>query len=138
MNFSTLSAEDRRNLILGAIVVVAGVLSFFDPAGNWGSVVFLGILGGLLAMFVATQAQVAPTVKLPATRGVVELVTGALAALGFVIAGLTYAAYLIQINVFSIIFDIGLVASIALLWFGWQAYQREQRRSGSAPPPPAA
>jgi hypothetical protein len=68
---------------------------------------------------------------------VARLVTGALAALGFGIAGLTYLAYLIQINVFSIIFDIGLVASLALLWFGWQAYQGEQRRTGSAPPPAA-
>ena len=135
MNFSLLSAADRRNLILGAIVVVTGLLSFLDPSGSWGSVVFIGILGGLLAAFVAVQPQVAPAMKLPTTKGLLLLVAGALAAAGFVIAGLTWFSYLISIQIFSIIFDVGLVASVVLLWFGWQAYQAEQKNPAS---PPAA
>ena len=68
------------------------------------------------------------------------LVAGAAATLGFVIAGLTWFSYVIDITrIFSIIFDIGLVAAIVLLWFGWVAYQAEPKAAAPAPPaPPAA
>lgn len=133
-----LGSGDRRFLILGAVVALAGLLSFLDPSGSWGAVVLVGILGGLLAAFVAVQPQVAPTVKLPTTKGTVLLVAGALAAGGFVIAALTYVNYVFALTrIFSIIFDIGLVASLVLLWFGWQAYQAEQGRTPAAPPPAA-
>jgi len=138
MNFSMLGAGDRNIAILGVIVVVTGVLSFLDPSGSWGAVVILGIIGGLLAAFVSVQAQMAPSVKLPATRGMVLLIAGLLAAGGFVLAGLTYLSYVFSIRIFSIIFDVGMIAAIVLLWFGWQAYQKEQGSSGTAAPPPAA
>jgi hypothetical protein len=143
MNMQTLGAGDRRYLILGAVVALMGLLSFLDPSGSWGAVVLLGILGGLLAAFVAVQPQIAPTVKLPASKGTVLLVAGALAAAGFVIAGLTWISYVFAVTrVFSILFDIGLVASLVLLWYGWQAYQAEQGQKPAAPPaappPPAA
>ena len=140
MNWSMLGAADRRNLILGAIVVVTGVLSFLDPGVDWGSVVFLGILGGLLAIFLAIRPQVAPTARLPASEGIVLLVAGALAAGGFVLAGLTYVNGVFDVNAFSIIFDLGLIASVILLWFGWRAYQAEQAKPdpSSPPAPPTA
>jgi len=138
MNFSMLGAGDRNIVILGAIVVVTGVLSFLDPSGSWGAVVVLGIIGGLLAAFVSLQAQIAPSVKLPTTRGMALLIAGLLAAGGFVLAGLTYLSYVFSIRIFSIIFDIGLIASLVLLWLGWQAYQKEQGSSGTAVPPPGA
>jgi hypothetical protein len=137
MNFSSLSASDKRTLVLGAIVAVAGILSFMDPSGSWGVIVVIGILGGLLAVYVAVQPQMAPSMKLPATKGMLLLVAGAAAALGFVVAGLTYFGYVLEVTrVFSIIFDIGLVASIVLLWFGWLAYQAEPK--AVAPPAPPA
>lgn len=133
-----LGSGDRRYLILGAVVALTGLLSFLDPSGSWGAVVLVGILGGLLAAFVAVQPQVAPTVKLPTTKGTVLLVAGALAAGGFVIAALTYMSYVFALTrIFSIIFDIGLVASLVLLWFGWQAYQAEQGKTPAASPPAA-
>jgi hypothetical protein len=140
MNFSKLSAADKRTLVLGAIVAVAGVLSFMDPSGSWGAVVVIGILGGLLAVYVAVQPQMAPAMKLPATKGMLLLVAGGAAALGFVIAGLTWFSYVIEVTrVFSIIFDVGLVAAVLLLWFGWTAYQAEPKAAAPAPPaPPAA
>jgi hypothetical protein len=137
MNFSSLSASDKRTLVLGAIVAVAGILSFMDPSGSWGVIVVIGILGGLLAVYVAIQPQMAPSMKLPATKGMLLLVAGAAAALGFVVAGLTYFGYVLEVTrVFSIIFDIGLVASIVLLWFAWLAYQAEPK--AVAPPAPPA
>jgi hypothetical protein len=137
MNLSSLSASDKRTLVLGAIVAVAGILSFMDPSGSWGVIVVIGILGGLLAVYVAIQPQMAPSMKLPATKGMLLLVAGAAAALGFVVAGLTYFGYVLEVTrVFSIIFDIGLVASIVLLWFAWLAYQAEPK--AVAPPAPPA
>jgi hypothetical protein len=139
MNFSSLSMSDKRTLVLGAIVAIAGLLSFMDPSGSWGVVVVIGILGGLLAVYVAVQPQMAPTMKLPATKGMLLLVAGAAAALGFVIAGLTWISYMIDITrVFSIIFDIGFVAALLLAWFGWVAYQAEPKTAAAAPPPPPA
>lgn len=138
MNMQMLGAGDRRYLILGAVVALTGLLSFLDPSGSWGAVVLVGILGGLLAAFVALQPQVAPAVKLPTTKGTVLLVAGALAAGGFVIAALTFINYVFAVTrIFSIIFDLGLVASLVLLWFGWQAYQAEQGQTPAAPPPAA-
>ena len=144
MNLSKLSAADKRTLYLGAVVTIAGILSFMDPSGSWGAVVVIGILGGLLAVYVAVQPQVAPTMKLPATKGMLLLVAGAAAALGFVIAGLTWFSYVIEVTrVFSIIFDIGLVAALALAWFGWLAYKLEPKAAAtpaavSEPAPPPA
>ena len=98
MNWSTLGADERRNLILGAIVVVTAVLSFLTPSGSWGPVMILAILGGLLAAFLALQPQLAPTTRLPASKGIVLLVAGALAAAGFVLAGITYLSSVFSIN----------------------------------------
>jgi hypothetical protein len=139
MKISALSAADKRTLYLGAIVAVAGILSFMDPSGSWGAVVVLGILGGLLAVYVAVQPQMAPTMKLPATKGMLLLVAGGAAALGFVIAGLTWFSYVIAVTrVFSIIFDVGLVAALALAWFGWLAYQLEPKTAAAAAPASAS
>jgi len=139
MNFSSLSASDKRTLILGAIVVVAGILSFMDPSGSWGAVVVVAILGGLLAVYVVVQPQMAPAMKLPATKGMLLLAAGAAAAFGFVLAGLTYLSYVLAVTrPFSLIFDVGLVAAVLLLWFGWVAYQGEPKAAAAAPPPPPA
>ena len=139
MNFSSLSASDKRTLILGAIVAVAGILSFMDPSGSWGVVVAIGILGGLLAIYVAVQPQMAPQMMLPATRRPPPVAARAAAAFGFVIAGLTWFSYVLAVTrIFSIIFDAGLVAAVLLLWFGWVAYQAEPKPATAAPPPPPA
>lgn len=130
MRFLQLSADDRWNLILGAFVVVTGLVSFLDPTGSRGGLVLLGVLGGLLAAFVAIRAQVAPTTRLPATRGTVLLVAGLLAAGGFLLGGLRFPSALVSLRTFSLIFDVGLVAALALLWLGWRAYARDRGGAG--------
>jgi len=130
MRFSLLSAADRWNVILGAIVVVTGLVSFLDPTGSRGGMMLLGILGGVLATYVALQPRVAPTTRLPTTRGTVLLVAGMLAAGGFVLGGLRFPGALFSLRTFSLIFDVGLVAALVLLWLGWRAYGREQDGAG--------
>ena len=69
-----------------------------DPSGSWGVVVVIGILGGLLAVYVAVQPQMAPAMKMPATKGMLLLAAGAAATLGFGIAGLTWFSYVIEVT----------------------------------------
>ena len=144
--FSKLNASDKRFAILGAVVAVAGVLSFADPSGSWGSVVALGILAGVGAVLVVLWPQLQPNSALPVPKGTALLVCGVVAAGAFAIAGLTWFSYVIAVTrLFSIIFDIGLVAAIALAYFGWLAYAADNRTAPAAavpatPPaaPPAA
>jgi hypothetical protein len=138
-NFSSLSASDKRTLVLGAIVAVAGVLSFMDPSGSWGVVVVIGILGGLLAVYVAAQPQMAPSMKMPATKGMLLLAAGGAAALGFVIAGLTWFSYVIDIT------RVSRSSSTSASWprlpccgTAGSPTRRSRKAAAAAPPPPAA
>ena len=145
--FSKLNASDRRFAILGAIVAIAGVLSFADPSGSWGTVVGLGILAGVGAVLVVLWPQLQPNAALPVPKGTALLICGVVAAGAFALAGLTWFSYVIAVTrVFSIIFDVGLVAAIALAYFGWMAYAADKRSAPAAaavpatppPAPPAA
>src|SRR6185503_9737370 len=149
MNFSTLSAADKRIVIAAALVVIISVLSYVDPSGNWGGVMVLALVGGLFGLFVVLQPQLAPTVKLPMTRGLSLLVAGALATGGLALAVLTYIGYISRniVDPFVILMIVGLIAAIFVLWMGWQAYQAEPKAAApaapasptaaTAPPPPA-
>jgi hypothetical protein len=139
--FSKLNASDKRFAILGAIVAVAGVLSFADPSGSWGSVVGLGILAGVGAVLVVLWPQLQPNSPQPVPKGPPRLICGVVAAGAFAIAGLTWFSYVIAVTrVFSIIFDIGLIAAIALAYFGWMAYADKRTAPAAAMPatPPSA
>ena len=145
MNFSSLSAADRRLVIVGGLIALISVISFLDPSGSWGPIMILALLGGLLAAFVAMQSQVAPTMKLPATRGLTLLAAGGAAVIGFALAMLTYIGYISRnlIDVFVILMIVGLIASIWLAWTAWRAYQAEPKAgapaaTASAAPAPAA
>ena len=133
MNFSALGASDKRTVIIAGVVTLIALLSFLDPAGSWGGVMILGLLGGLGALFIVLQPQVAPTMKLPVARGLGMLVASGLAALGFVLAVLSYISYIAKYitDIFVILMLVGLVASLFLAWTSWQAYQAE---SGAAKP----
>jgi hypothetical protein len=141
MNLSSLGALDRRVLITGALAAIVALISFVDTSGDWGAIMILGLLGGLAAVFVALQPQVAPTMKLPVTKGMAILGSGALAAGGFVIAMLNYVGYITRniTDIYVLLMLAGLIASLVLLWTGWQAYQSEPKAAAPPPaPPPAA
>jgi hypothetical protein len=137
--FSKLNASDKRFAVLGAIVAIAGILSFADPSGNWGSIVALGLLGGVGAVLVVLWPQLQPNTKLMVPKGTALLVCGIVAAAAFGLAALTWFSYVIAVTrVFSIIFDVGLVAAIALAYFGWMAYAAEKGTTPMAAAAPAA
>jgi hypothetical protein len=133
MNFSTLSGANRRTVIIAGVVTLIALLSFLDPSGSWGGVMALSLLGGLGALFIVLQPQMAPTMKMPVARGLGLLLTSGLAAIGYVLAILSYIGYIAKYptDVFVILMIVGLVASLYLAWTAWQAYQAE---SGAAKP----
>ena len=135
MNYRSLSAGDQRILITGVVIAVTALISFVDPAGSWGGIMIVSLLAGLGAAFVAVQPQVSPSMKLPATKGQALLVLGAAATAASAIAVLSFIGYVFDnlTDVYEIIFLVGLVASIYLLWVGRSAYKAE---GGAAPAPP--
>jgi len=148
MNFSSLNASDRRIVITAAIAALMALLSFFDPSGDWGTTVGLSLIAALAAIAVVLWPQLSPNSALPVPRGLSLLVLGAVTAAGFVIAALVYLSFVFRINLFSILFDVGLVASLALLYFAWLEYQAAPKAAAPAapaaqtsapprPPPPA-
>ena len=131
MDFSKLSATDKRLLICAAGVIVGGVVGIIDA---WGIGATIGLLAGLAAAAVVLQPQLAPTMQLPAPKATSLLVLGAIAAIGFVLSALTYLSYVTAVTrIYSLLFDVGLVASIALLYFAWLGYQGSAKGA-----PPAA
>jgi threonine/homoserine/homoserine lactone efflux protein len=140
MNFSSLSASDKQLAIAGGIVVLVSIISFVDPSGSWGGVMALSLLGGLFALFHLLQPQMAPTTKLPMTKGMSMLVAGALSVAGFAIAMLSYIGYISRNigDIYVIVMIVGLVAAAFLAWTGWKAYQAEPKAAPTPAPPPAA
>jgi len=136
MSFRTLAGGDRRILILGVVIGITALISFLDPAGSWGGIMIVSVLAGAGAAYLAIQPQVSPTVRLPAPRGMSLLVLGAACTAASVIALLSYLGYVLGnlTNVFEVIFLVGLLASISLLWIGWSSYKAE---SGVTTIPPA-
>jgi hypothetical protein len=139
MDMSKLSAGDRRILITAVIVVVGGIVAILD---RWGVGGIVGGLAGLGAVLVILQPQLMPTVQLPAPRATTLLVLGGIAAVGFVLSALQWFSYVLDVRLMTILFDIGLVAAIALLYFTWTEYQAASGAgapaAGAPPPPPAA
>jgi hypothetical protein len=132
--FSALSGNDRTAAVAALIVVITGVISL---AWRWGFLMFIPLLAGLLVLFVLFQARVAPTVKLPASKGMILLGAGAAAALFWILVAFQWLGYITD-NVASIDvlqFFVGLVASIVLLFAGWRAYQADSGAAPAAPPP---
>ena len=124
MDWGKLSAADRRIFIAAAVVVITGITSVID---EWGAGAVIGLLAGIAAIVVLMLPQISPATKLPASKGQSLLVLGAAAAIGFGLAALTYLEYVFKVTrPYSILFDVGLVAAIALLYFGWLAYQGEK------------
>ena len=139
MDMSKLSANDRRIFITAVIVVLGGIVSIID---FWGIGGIIGGLAGLGAAIVVLQPQMMPTMSLPAPKATTLLVLGGIAAIGFVLSALQFLDFVFRVRLYSILFDIGLIAAIALLYFAWTDYQASMGTSAPAaaapPAPPAA
>ena len=76
MNFSALSANDRLAAIAAAIVTITGLISLNN---DWGILMALSLLAGLGALVVVLLPVVAPTAKLPVSKGLALVALGGVA-----------------------------------------------------------
>ena len=144
MDLSKLSAADKRILYAAVGVIVGGIVGIIDA---WGIFATLGLLGGLAAAFIVLQPQLAPSVKLPMPRATALFAAGAIAAGGFALAILTYLRYALDLGrIYTLLFDLGFIAALALAWFTWAEYKKAMpaasaTSAATTPPssaPPAA
>ncbi|MGH2462061.1 MAG: hypothetical protein ACRDFZ_00365 [Candidatus Limnocylindria bacterium] len=136
---SNLSGSDRMMAIASAVVVVLGLIAFVMD--NWSTTFWLSIGGAALALVVLFLPQIAPTAKMPVTKGLALLALGGIAALGALIEALRFLGYIFAnlLSISTIAFLIAVAASVAMAWFGWTAYTAERSAgapAGSPPPPP--
>lgn len=138
MDMSKLDSADKRILIASVGVIIGGIISVIDLWGIGGTI---GLLAGLGAAGVVLQPQLAPSMKLPAPKATTLVVLGAIAAGGFVLSAVQYLSYALDVTrIYTILFDLGLVSAIVLLYFTWLGYKAGQTTSAApapaAPPPP--
>jgi hypothetical protein len=120
MDFSKVSASDKRMLIAAVGVVIGGLVSIID---RWGIGGIIGGFAGLGAILVILQPQLSPAMKLPAPKATLLLGLGAVAAGGFILSALQYIGFLFDPRIYTILFDVGLVAALVLAYFAWLGYK---------------
>jgi hypothetical protein len=120
MNFSALSQNDRIALVAGAVVALSGLLSIFY---QWGAVMLVSALAGLLAVAVIIQPSLVAALRISGSKGSLLMIAGVGATLVNVLRGLDAVTWLLEhlISLDAIQFIVGIVAAIVLLYAGWMA-----------------
>jgi hypothetical protein len=141
MDLSKLSSNERTAVALSAIVVVTGIISV---ANNWGALMFLAILAGLVVLAGILLPQASPGTSMPASSGMIILAGGVVAAVAFLTTAVDWIGWIgDHLTAFDTLqFLVGLVASLVLMWVGWKAYSEAGSKAAatsasSEPPPPA-
>jgi hypothetical protein len=118
VDLSRLDANERMAAMAAGVVLVLGIVSIVN---DWGALMIVPILGALAVLAVLFL----PQVNLPAPRGLTLLLAGAVAALFWIIAAVSWLDWIVgHLATFDTLqFLVGLVAAIVLAWAGWQAYQ---------------
>lgn len=127
MDFSRTGAARPATLVAGAIVAVTAVLSITN---EWGTVMVLSLVAGVATIAI----ELAPTLRLPAPRGLTMFGLGATATLATSFAAIDWlgwiAGHLFRFD--TIQFLTGFAAAIVLLAIGFGRYQAERRASTPA------
>ena len=133
MDLSKLSSYERMAVLASAVVLVLGIVSLVN---DWGSLLIVPVLAALIVLGGILLPQLAPTVNLPAPKGLVMLLGGAAAALFWVIAAISWLDWILgHLGAFDTLqFLVGLVASLVMAWAGWKAYQTAGGSVGEAAP----
>ncbi len=117
MDFNKLSAADKRLVLLAVGVIVGGLAGVAD---GWGTLATIGLLAGIGVAGIIFQPQLMPTLKLPIARSQLIFGLAVAAVVCFVLAGLGGLSFLFDFtSIATLLFDIGIVASLALAWFAW-------------------
>jgi multisubunit Na+/H+ antiporter MnhG subunit len=142
MDFSKLSSNERTATFAAIVLVLGGIVS------NWGGLMWLSVLAGIVVLVVIFLPQLSPQTSLPGSKGSLLVALGAVAAIGAVIEILRFLNYFTNTldDWQTWAFAIALVASLVLLWAAWMQLQSEggkfqfgsQGSAAAAPPPPPA
>ena len=149
MTFSTLGSNEKMGVYASVVVLVTSIVSLVNDWGGW---IVLPLLASVAMLLVLFQPSLMPATKLPGSKGTLLLVTGLVAALGWVIATIYWIDWITNHlgSLDTLQFLLGLVASLVMAWIGWQAFQGEGGKfkmgmpaaggtaAPAAPPPPAA
>jgi hypothetical protein len=124
MDLSRLSASDRLVGLTAAVVTVTAVIS---AANGWGSILVLAALAGIGAIGVIVAPHLAPTARLPGSKGSLLVILGAVALLSWVPPLIVWLTWIVeQLAAFNTIqFLVGFVSSAILAWTGWVAFSAE-------------
>ena len=137
MNFSALTSNDRLAVIAAIVVVITGVISL---ASRWGILVAVSALAAAAVVFIVLQPQIAPTVKLPMSKGTLMLGLSATSVVILVVVALTWLEYILTPPIFvfdTIQYFVGMIAAAVMTWAGWQTFQAEKGTAAATPPPAA-
>ena len=125
MDLSKLSAAEKRILYAAAGASFGGLVALID---SWGIGGTIGLVGAVAAVVVLLLPQVAPAVKLPAPKTTILFACGVAAAGGFALGAITFLEDLFDFGrIYTILFDVGLVAAIILLALTYMDYMAEQK-----------
>ena len=127
MNFSTLSATEKMAVYASVVVAILGLWSLTHA---WGGLMVLPVLAAVGMLLVLFAPSIMPTTRLPGSKGSLLLLTGGLAAVIWALSTLSWLGWIVDhLAAFDTIqFLVGLVAALAMGWFGWQAFQAEGGR----------
>jgi hypothetical protein len=132
VDLSKLSQNDRVALGAAGVVVITALLSI---SNEWGALMLLSLAAGAGVVAVVLQPFVAPTAKLPTTKGAALLGLGAVATVATGLSGLNWIEYIVEhlARFDTVQFLTGLAAAIVVLGIGFTTFQAE--RVVAAPPP---
>jgi hypothetical protein len=148
MDFSKLSSNEKMAVYASGVV---GVLAIYSLATDWGALMILPLLGAVAVLVVVFLPQMSPATQLPGSKGSLLLIAGVVAAAFWLLAALSWLNYILgNLGVIdTLLFLLGLAASLWLAWTTWQAFQEEggsfsigmssgggTMGMGSTPPPP--
>lgn len=134
MDLSKLTGNERTAVYAAVVVVITGVISLVN---DWGALMIVALLAGAAVIAAAVLPQLSPGTKLPASKAVLMVGGGLVAAVCFVVTAVDWLGWIGEhLATFDTLqFLVGLAASLVTAYAGWRAYQ-ESGSMGSATPPP--
>jgi hypothetical protein len=124
MDFSKLSASDKMAIYASAAVAVLAIVALVQ---GWGALVILPLLAAVAMAAIVFWPQFSPTASLPGSKGTLMVIGGGVAAVFWVISALTWLDWIFGHlgRIDTLLYLLGLAASLWLGWTGWRALQAE-------------
>ena len=126
MNFNSLSSNEKLGLY-GALAVIVGML--ISSTGFFGfGLATLALLAAVAMLIVIFLPQMSGGSSLPASKGILMLACGIIAAAVLVITLIQVLEFigLYLSDISGIFFLIAVIGSLAMAWAGWQVLQSER------------